>query len=188
MGLRLKSDILAGKHHPTAFISAVMKMQDFPEVVKSRDVFPLPVASVTDEELVWSQRQKGSSVEAKALAFPDSVLERAAAVKAWLWLMVFGLSSLFEKGPFFVAGRSAISVGPPSLAQVACLNHLEKLTVAFCENAVEIPSFSWPVFFKTFKMSYNAEIVDVAHPISWSCIKPALPNKDMIAGVDLLDV
>jgi hypothetical protein len=104
MGLQLKNDILAGKHHPSAFILAVMKMQEFPEVVKSRDVFPLPVASVTDEELLWKQRQTGSSVEAKALAFPDSVLERAAAVKAWLWLMVLGLSSLFERGPFWLPG------------------------------------------------------------------------------------
>ena len=61
-----------------------MKMQDFPEVVKSRDVFPLPIASVTDEELVWSQRQSGSSLGPKVLAFPDSVLEMAAAVKSWL--------------------------------------------------------------------------------------------------------
>ena len=94
-----------------------MKMQEFPEVAKSRDVFPLPVASVTDEELVWNQRQKGSSVEPRALTFPDSVLESAAAVKAWLWLVVLGLSSLFEKSQFFIAGRSAISAGPPSSAQ-----------------------------------------------------------------------
>ena len=37
-------------------------------------------------------------------------------------------------------------------------------------------------------MSYNAEIVDVAHPINWDCVKPALPNNDMIGCVDLLDV
>jgi hypothetical protein len=181
--------LVSGKAHPSFFVRMVTSMQEFPEGMRGRDLFPLPIPSVTNEEEVWGLRKRGLKVAAQYLEFPDSILEKAASVKAWVFLLSHSLTFMYNRVSSEAALRRLTKwSGPPTTGQLECMTYLERLALSFVENTETIPSFCWDDFFSTHKLSYTAEIVEVAHVIDWSCIEPALPEKDMIGCVDLLDV
>ena len=103
------------------------------------------------EEHVWESRLRGDKVSAKHLQFLDATLERAAGVKCWVWLLSHSLNCLYSRSSsLYSAGGPANSVGPPSVAQLACIENLDRLAIAFCENTATLPVFSWSDFIPVF--------------------------------------
>ena len=141
----------------------------------SRNILPLPVPLLSEEEEQYTARQEGRQ-------FPgmgdksDPVLQHAAGAKAWLWLLVQSLNYM-HSGRGQAAAQAGPIQGPPTAAQEAALAGLEKDVLYFLEvNKGKLPKVDWERQLSTRRVRYDGEEIGAARPLTLRQVQPALPT------------
>ncbi|CAE8585445.1 unnamed protein product [Polarella glacialis] len=151
--------------------------------VVAKELLPLPVPEVTEEERDWMSRQSDAHHKS---GVSDQALNLAAGSRAWLWLLVVCLNFLYSsRGK--MKSRATVC-GPPSLAQVASLDGLEALVFDFVCQEGTIPSQDWREFLAMRNTNFNGGEVTVARKLEWRLLEPTLPPRDSIGVVAAADL
>jgi len=169
--------------HTTAAIAG----EETVRATQPRDLLPLPVVDLSLEEGEWTRRRAGQPVPSGGEQ-TDAVLEFAAGVQAWVWLLAAALNYMHE-GRGRTAASKAVVLGPPSEAQQQCVQHLRADATYFLNHTGgKVPERNWMEVLARRTVRYDGEEVGSAQALSWERLAPALPKPGTCGLVDAAEI
>ena len=149
------------------------------------ELLPLPIHFDSAEEQALIQAYDSwTSLSAEE---EQNQVWKAAAVKAWLCLVVLGLNFLYcSRDPN--KEDVGINVSPPTEVQQAALAHLEKLVELQLREPQVIPDVDWMRELNKVAVDYGGAEVKVASNMKLCQLVPGLPPQGYAGKIPALDI
>lgn len=148
-----------------------------------RDVLPLPLPTVSQEDEWWSRRDDRRWRRNKRRDWIN--LSRSLARQVWMWLVVAALNFEFV-GRLSDDEKWCNQQLTP--AQDGALEYLGEAVDYFCSDAEKTTiTPEWGEFIRSKQLDYDGSEVHKALPLRWLELKPGMPPAGVAASVKVAE-